>query len=400
MGDTVALPVRAGIDADRIRSRFPTLNQGLPVRLDAWSHQPVLDRAIEAGAAGWDLGRDRAAPAARDGLADLLGVPRTHRLVLTRGGAEAVRLLARAWALPRLRGGDQVLLTEGESHASLLAWQDVAARSSAELRFLPFRARGRVDPDDLAGALTPRTRLVGLCHSNPVLGTLLPVAELAEVAHARGVPVAVDGTAAAASLPVDLALLGCDFYFFDGAPLGAPPGTGALVARGDRVAEMDPSALPGNAEVVDLRWARFTPVGQGLDAAAPSAPLALGLAEAASFRARLGPYVVRRHATALMRRMLAGLSRVPGLRVFGPGSAEERGASVAFAPVEGPAERLANDLARRGIAVSAGHHDTMPVHRRLEVPSTCLAWVGPWTRASEVDALVAALSELAVPAQA
>lgn len=392
----VSLPLRGGVDARRVRGCHPALGGGLPVRLDGWVNPPVLGRALDAAASGWDAPVEGAPAVAAERLAALLGAPCTHRVVPVRGVAEAVRVVARAWAGPRLRAGDEVLLTESASHATLVAFQQVARATGASLRFLPFRGRGRVTPEDVDDAITSRTRLLCLTHCSPVLGTLLPVAELAESARVRQVPVLVDGSAAAAALPVDLALLDCDFYAVDGPPLGAPPGTGALVLHRERLHQVDPGELPGGAEVVDLRWSRAAPSASGVDALAPAGPLCLALAAAADFRTRLGPFAVRRHASGLTRRLLGGLSRLRELRVFGPGAVEERGASVAFAPFDRPPRELARQLARLGIAVSCGHHESMPLHRRLELEETCLAWVGPYTLPDEVDALVEGLSRILV----
>lgn len=334
---------------------------------------------------------------ARESVRAFLGAASPAEIVFTRGTTDSINLVAQGWATPRLRPGDEILLTELEHHANLLPWQRVAQKTGAVLRFLPVDARGELPPDTLAAwdsLLGPRTRLVAFSHVSNALGTLLPAADLARAARARGIAVLIDAAQSAGHLPLDVRALGCDFLAFSAHKALGPTGLGVLYGRSERLEELEPVTLGGGiVREVSLTSATFSELPHRLEPGTQPVAEACGLQAALAYLQRLDPASALAHARALTARALEQLSAIPGLQLYGPPRPADLGSAISF-NLEGiHPHDLAAFLDSRGIAVRAGTHCAQPLMHRLSVPGTVRASFHLYTLPSEVDVLAQALSD-------
>ena len=310
--------------------------------------------------------------AARHEVAAFLGVA-SAEIVFTSGTTEAVNLVAEGL---RLAPGDEVILTRAEHHSNLLPW-----RRRATTRVLELGSDGAPRFEGLDELFTPSTRLVAVHHASNVLGTIAPLAAIAAQAHARGVPLFVDGAQGAGHLALDLRALDCDFYAFSGHKLGGPSGIGALYARGDWLERLEPQRWGGGMVArVGEHGCELRDGPQRFEAGTPNVEGALGLAAALAFLQRVGMARVEAHGRELARALLAECARLPGVRLLGPADAERRIPLVSLAlPGTGlDAETLARTLSDScGVLVSAGRHCAHPLHDACGAEATlrASAWV-------------------------
>ena len=330
--------------------------------------------------------------AARRRVARFLGAPDPKCVVFTRGTTEGLNLVAHAWAEPRLRPGDEIAVSESEHHSNLVPWQLVAARTGARLVRLPVLDDGRLDLDAVDAALGARTRVVAVGHVSNALGTVHPVAELAERAHAVGAVLVVDGAQAAPHLALDVGALGCDFYAFSGHKMYAPMGIGALYGRPQLLADMAPWQGGGEMiKAVRFESSDYADPPARFEAGTPNAAGAVGLAAAMDYLDGLGRAAVEAHERALHARLVQTLGAIPGVRLVG--TAPGRIAVQSFV-VEGAAPHEVAMLAdQHGVALRSGHHCTQPLMQRLGLPGTLRASLGLYTTDDDLDALGAALAE-------
>lgn len=339
--------------------------------------------------------------AARQTVARFLGAPSASEIVFTRGTTEALNLLAHALGPLRIGPGDEVLITGLEHHANLVPWQLLCERRGAQLRVLPIDTTGRLEIEKLDELLTVRTRIVAVAHASNALGTILPVAELAAAAHARGALVVVDGAQAVPHLPVDVRALGCDFYCFSGHKLYGPTGIGALWGRAELLAELPPwQAGGGMVEEVTHERTRFAAPPHRFEAGTPPIAEAIGLGAAIDYVRSLGWDTIAAHEEALVRHAFDALGGVAGLTLHGPPASEPRVPVFAFSlrsPTSGRRihpHDVATLLDGEGFALRAGHHCAQPVHTRLGLVATVRASLGVYNTAAELRALAAALERV------
>lgn len=330
--------------------------------------------------------------AAREKVARFIGARRPEEVVFTSGTTEAINLVAYAWGLAHLRPGDEVLLTEMEHHSNIVPWQRVAERTGARVRWVPVRDDGHLDLDALDRLLSERTRLVAVTHASNVLGTLNPIPEIARRARAAGALVLVDGAQSVPHLPVDVQQLGADFLAFSGHKMCGPTGIGALWGRYELLAELPP--FQGGGEMI----ARVTKEGSTyrepplrFEAGTPKIAGAIALGVACGYLQRLDMAAVRRHERELTAYALERLREVPGLTVYGPASADERGGVVAFTLPDVHPHDLASLVDAEGVAIRAGHHCCQPLHDRLGVVATARASFYVYNAEEDVEALVRAV---------
>ncbi|MGH7506099.1 MAG: cysteine desulfurase [Longimicrobiales bacterium] len=398
-------------DIDVLRKEFPLLSQesaGRPLAyLDsaATSQKPlaVLD-AVDAfyrednanvHRGLYDLAR-RATEryeSARTRIARFLNAPDPSEIVWVRGTTEAVNLVASSWGGEHLGEGDEILLTMLEHHSNLVPWQLIAKRTGARIRFIDIDDSGRLRLDELGGALSERTRIVALGHISNALGTVNPVAEICERAHATGAVVLVDGAQGAPHLPVDVQALGCDFYTISGHKMCGPMGIGALWARRELLEAMPP--YQGGGEMIDyvgLEHATWADVPHKFEAGTPNVAGAAGLAAACDFLADIGADALLGHEAELVRYGLDRLGQVDGLRLFGPADAADRIAVFSFVLDRIHPHDVATILDAEGVAVRAGHHCCQPLMRRLDVPATTRASCWVYNTPDDLDRLADALA--------
>ncbi len=331
---------------------------------------------------------------ARGKVARFIGATSPRELVFTRNATEAVNLVARAWGDANLRPGDRILLTLMEHHSNIVPWQMLAARVGASLDYLSLDGEGRLALEELDTKLTERTRLVAVAHQSNVLGTINPVAYLAERVHAVDAKLLVDGAQSVPHMPVNVQELGCDFLVFSGHKMCGPTGIGGLWARREILEAMPPFLGGGSMiKVVELDHSTYADVPARFEAGTPAIAEAIALGEAVDFLNRVGMASIRRHEVELLGYALERLAEVTGLTLYGPHTTEQRGAVFSFTLEGVHPHDVAAVLDSEGVAVRAGHHCTQPLHRLLDVPATTRASLYIYNTAEEIDRLVASLEK-------
>ena len=332
---------------------------------------------------------------ARAKVAAFIGAP-PEELIFTRGTTEAINLVAYSYGDAYVRPGDEILVTEMEHHSNLVPWQLLAQRRGARLRFVRVRPEdGTLDLDSLDRCLTERTRVVAVTHQSNVVGTINPVRDIAERAHAVGAVVLVDGAQSVPHMPVRVQDLGCDFLAFSGHKMCGPTGIGALWGRRELLEAMPPFHGGGEMiERVELEKSTYKDPPHRFEAGTPNIADAIALGVAVDYLQAVGMEAVRAHEKALVRYALAQLAEVKGLRLYGPRDPELRGGAVAFSLEGVHPHDVAQVLDGEGVCVRAGHHCAQPLHRALGVAATARASVYLYNTPEDIDALVRGLERV------
>ena len=398
------------LDVEAVRRDFPILQQTLPngrplAYLDsgASAQKPrvVIDKLADCyeryyanvhRGIHW-LGDQTTTEleAAREKVRQFIGAATVEEVIFTGGTTASINTVAFGWGRKFLKPGDEVLLNEMEHHANLVPWQEAAKATGATLRFIPLTADGRLDLARLDEVLTDRTRLVAVTGMSNVLGTINPIAELAERAHAKGALILVDGAQSVPHGATNVRVPQIDFLAFSGHKLFGPSGVGVLYGRLALLEAMDPFLCGGNMirEVgrESSTWA--DPPSKFEAGTLPIGP-AIGLGAAIDYVTGLGWDAIQSHEHRLTEVAYAKLGEVPGLKILGPG-VEHRGSILSFSLQGLHPHDLAELLNDRGVAVRAGHHCTMPLHELLGLPATTRASFAFYNTEAEIDALVEAL---------
>jgi len=401
----------SGFDVEAVRREFPALDQrvhGRPlVYLDSAATSQKPRAVIEAVARyyrednanvhrGVHALAERATAqleSARAAVQRFVNAARPEEIVFVRGTTEAVNLVAQSFGRARVQAGDEIVVTAMEHHSNLVPWQQLCRERNASLRVLDVDDRGELRLDALDRLLGPRTRLFALAHVSNLLGTVNPVARLTELAHARGVPVLVDGAQAAPHLSIDVQELGCDFYAFSGHKAYGPMGAGVLWARAALLEEMPPWQSGGEMVLtVSLEGATWQKPPYKFEAGTPDVGAAVGLAAALRFLSMLDRAALRAHEEALLGYGISLLREVPGLRLLG--EPRERIGVLSFT-LEGVHPHDAGTLLdQEGVAVRTGHMCAQPLLRRMGAPSALRASLAAYSRREDLDALAAGLRKV------
>ncbi len=332
--------------------------------------------------------------AARTSVGRFIGAPDPGReVVFTKNATEALNLVAHTWGRTHLGQGDVVVLTEMEHHANIVPWHMLAAEVGIVLRWIPIDDTGRLVLDDL-DAILDGAKLLGLTCMSNVLGTLNPVADLAEAAHREGAVVLADACQSVPHLPTDVTELGVDFLAFSAHKMLGPTGIGVLWGREELLAEMPPF-LGGGEMILDVRKDGFTPndIPWRFEAGTPPITEAIGLGAAVDYLEAVGMDAVRAHEIALTAYALEALDARfgDGIRIFGPAEPEARGGVLSFALGDVHPHDISQILDEYGVCVRAGHHCAKPLMRRLGVNATARASFALYNDEHDVDTLVVAL---------
>jgi cysteine desulfurase/selenocysteine lyase len=341
--------------------------------------------------------------AARVAVARFIGAPSARSVIFTKNATEGINLVAHSFGRRRLGPGDAILLTEMEHHANLVPWLMLAEDLGVELRYLPVTDDGHLDLSDLDRRLDG-VRLVGVTAASNVLGTINPVRQIADAAHAVGAVVLVDGAQSVPHMPTRVEELGCDFLVFSGHKMCGPTGIGVLWGR-EELLESMPAFLGGGEMILDVRLDGWLPNGLPLKFEAGTPPIAeaVGLGAAVAFLDELGMDAVREHEMTLTSYALSTLGERLGddLHVFGPAEPADRGGVMSFTYNGIHPHDISQVLDQSGVCVRAGHHCAKPLMRRLGVGATARASFYVYNDEADVDrlgdALVAA-SDLFAPA--
>ncbi|HET6604982.1 MAG TPA: cysteine desulfurase [Xanthomonadaceae bacterium] len=329
---------------------------------------------------------------ARKKLAAFVGVPR-QELVFTSGTTQAINTVAYSYALPRLRPGDAIVVTQMEHHANIVPWQLVCERTGAQLRVAPITGSGELILERLYALLTPEVKLLALMHVSNVLGTVNPVRQICREAKRRGIPVLVDGSQAVPHMPVEIPRLGCDFYALTGHKMFGPTGTGALWARAMHLESMPPFFGGGEMiEQVRFDGTVFAKPPHKFEAGTPNIAGFIGLAAAIDYLQGVGMDRIAAYEAGLRDYAAQALAAVPGIRLFG--TAEGKAPVFSFLIEGAHAHDLATLLDLEGIAVRSGHHCAHPLMQFYGVAATCRASLAFYNTREDVDALVAAIGRV------
>jgi cysteine desulfurase / selenocysteine lyase len=400
-----------GLDVERIRRAFPILRQrvrGTPlVYLDnaATTQKPqaVINALVrfysESNAnvhRGVHLLSERATASfegARRTVQRFLGAADPREIVFVRGATEGINLVARTWGRAHLAPGDEVLVSTLEHHSNIVPWQMVCEETGAVLRVIPVNDQGGLLMDEFDALLGDRTRLVSIVHVSNALGTINPVREIVRRAHARCVPVLVDGAQAVSHLPVNVQELDCDFYVFSGHKVFGPTGIGVLYGK-SRLLEAMPPYQGGGDMISSVTFERtdYNRVPYRFEAGTPDIAGAIGLATALDYVSSVGLDRISAHERDLLAYATKRLSSVPGVRMVG--TAPEKAAIVSFVMDGIHPHDIGTIVDRDGVAIRTGHHCCQPLMHRLGVEGTARASFACYNTFAEIDALVTALDRV------
>ncbi len=324
-------------------------------------------------------------------IARFLGAPDEDEIVLTSGTTEGINLVAYGWAMPHMQPGDEIVLSVMEHHANIVPWHFLRERQGVVLKWVDVDSTGYLDPQAVIDAIGPRTKLVAVTHLSNVLGTVVDVKAICEGAHAKGVPVLVDGSQAAVHMPVDVAEIGCDFYAITGHKLYGPSGSGAIYIRQERMAEMRPFMGGGDMiREVHKDSVIWNDPPMKFEAGTPGIVQTIGLGVALDYMMGLGMENIARHERELRDYARDRLDGLNWLQV--QGTTADKAAIFSFT-LEGAAHAhdISTILDKKGVAVRAGQHCTGPLMDHLGLSATCRASFGLYNTVEEVDVLIDAL---------
>jgi cysteine desulfurase/selenocysteine lyase len=408
----------ASFDVERVRADFPTLARRIHDRplvyLDsaasALTPQPVIDRIsrfytdeysnIHRGAHLLSAEATTAYEAARERVASFIGAGSAKEIVFTRGCTEAINLVASCLgeldpAEGGVGAGDEVLLTELEHHSNILPWQRLCEQRGATLKVAPIDDDGQLDLEAFSALLSPKTKLVAVSHVSNVLGTILPVAKICELAHQVGARVLCDGAQGVVHMSVDVQTLGCDFYTFSGHKLYGPTGVGVLWGKQEQLDRL-PTYQVGGGTIDEVGFDRSTYLGSPLrfEAGTPHIAGGLGLAAAIDYLSAFDMEQVAAHEQRLFVAATEALEAIPQVRILGRGAAGTQASVRSFVLEEVHPADAGAILDRQGIAVRIGHHCAQPLMKRFGVPATTRASFGIYNNQADVEALAAGVRKV------
>ena len=403
--------IASAFDVRKVRQDFPILNQkihGKPlVYLDnaATTQKPqaVIDAMVRSYAEdnanihrGVHLLSERATRAYEDArvkVQTFLNAPDPREIIFVRGTTEAINLVAQTFGRANIGKGDEVLVTEMEHHSNIVPWQLICEEKGAQLKVIPITDEGELRMDLLDTLLTDRTRLVAVVHVSNSLGTINPIATIVEKAHARGIPVLVDGAQAVAHMPVDVQALGCDFYAMSGHKLFGPTGIGVLWGRLPLLEKMPPYQGGGDMiSAVSFTKTTYNVVPNKFEAGTPNIAGSVGLGAAIDYLKGIDIAAMQAYEDELLTYGTEALSAVPGIRLIG--TASKKASILSFVMEDVHPHDIGTILDQQGVAIRTGHHCTQPLMERLCVPATARASLALYNTKEEIDALVGALARV------
>jgi cysteine desulfurase/selenocysteine lyase len=327
---------------------------------------------------------------ARERVRRFINAASPREIIFVRGTTEGINLVAQAYARPRLRPGDEILITALEHHANIVPWQMVCEQTGCTLKVAPINRRGEVEAEEFLRLLSPRTRVAAFAHVSNALGTVLPVKRFIDAAHAAGAVVLVDGAQAVPHSRVDVRSLGADFYVFSGHKLYGPTGIGVLYGREELLATMPPWQGGGDMILtVSFEKTTYNELPYKFEAGTPNISGAVGLAAAMDYVESLGIDSIAAHERHLLQLATTDLGRLPYIELIG--TAAHKASVLSFTMKGVHPHDLGTILDAEGVAVRTGHHCAMPVMTFFGLPSTARASFGCYNTETDVARLVAAL---------
>lgn len=331
--------------------------------------------------------------ATRKEFAQFISAEKESEVVFVKGVTEAINLIAYGFSQSILKEGDEILISEMEHHANIVPWQIACEQTGAVLKVIPVLDDGSFDISAFEALLSEKTKLLSIVHISNALGTINPIKSMIDKAHALGVPVLVDGAQSAPHMKVDVKDLDCDFYVFSGHKLFAPTGVGVLYGKEKWLEQLPPYQSGGDMiEKVDFGGTTFKGLPGKFEAGTPNIAGVIGLSEAIQYLQKLDREGAMAHEDALLIQATEGLAQIDGLRLIG--TAKEKASIVSFVFDDIHAHDVGTFLDAGGIAIRTGHHCTMPLLKRFNVPATARASFAFYNNANDVDCLVESLKKM------
>lgn len=397
-------------DIEKIRADFPILHQqinGQPlVYLDnaASTQKPLqvieaVDHYYKTDNANVHRGVHRlsqratdAFEASRSTVRDYLNASSDREIIFVRGATEAINLVAQSFVRPQIVAGDEILISHLEHHANIVPWQMLCEQTGAQLKVIPMTDTGELDLSQLDTLLNSRTKLLAIGHVSNALGTINPVKLMTEKAHAKGIPVLIDGAQAVPHLQVDVQALECDFYVFSGHKLFAPTGIGVLYGRQQLLEAMPPYQGGGDMILsVSFSGTIYNELPYKFEAGTPHIAGAIGLAAAIDYIQQFGMEVLAAHEHQLLDLATAKLQAMDGVRIIG--TAKQKASVLSFMIDGVHPHDVGTIFDQQGVAIRTGHHCAQPVMEYFDIPATARASFAFYNTEQEVDALVAAIKK-------
>lgn len=408
---TLHKPAPGAFDVERVRCNFPILAR--PVRgkqlvyLDSAATTQKPRQVVESMARFFDQENanvhrgvhflsERATAAyegSRERVRRFLNAKQASEIIFVRGTTEAINLVAFTFGKQRVGPGDEVLITAMEHHSNIVPWQMLCQEKGARLVVAPIDDRGELLVDELEKLIGPRTKLLALTHVSNALGTVNPVKRVVELAHARGVPVLVDGAQGAPHVAADVQDLGCDFYAFSGHKIYGPTGIGVLYGKAEHLQAMPPWQGGGDMILsVSFENTVYNDIPYKFEAGTPNMAGAVGLGAALDWFEALPRAAAWQHEDEVLAYGAEHLRRIPGLRIVG--EATHKTAVLSFVMEDVHPHDIGTVLDREGVAIRTGHHCAQPLMKRFGVAATARASLGIYNTKAEIDALVAGLEKV------
>jgi cysteine desulfurase/selenocysteine lyase len=329
---------------------------------------------------------------ARERLAQFINAPETESVIFTRGATEAINLVAYSWARTNLKKGDEILLTWMEHHSNTVPWYQVCEHTGAVVKRIELNPDGTLHLDNLDALITGRTKLVAITQQSNVLGTINPIRQIADAAHKKGVLILVDAAQSVPHMAVDVQALDADFFAFSGHKMCGPTASGVLYGKRALLEAMPP--FMGGGEMIKEVWfdhAVYNDLPYKFEAGTPNIAESIGLGVAADYLSHIGLDKIRQHEKEITRYALDRLKDFPEVVVYGPTDVEKHGGLVSFTLGDVHPHDLSTFLDQEGVAIRAGHHCAMPLHKKLGLTATARASFYLYNTRDEVDVFVEAL---------
>ncbi len=395
----------SGFDVEKVRADFPVLQQlvnGNPlVYLDngATSQKPqaVIDEIVRyyttenanvhRGVHTLSQNATEDYENARAKLRGLLNAADDHEIIYTSGTTQSINIVAQSYGRQNIGEGDEIIVSNMEHHSNIVPWQMLCEEKGAVLRVVPIDDAGELLIDEYERMLSPRTKLVSITHVSNALGTILPVEQIIELAHAKGVPVLLDGAQAVPHMAVDVRKLDCDFYVFSGHKLFGPTGTGVLYGKAELLDAMPP--VQGGGEMiksVTFEKTIYNDLPYKFEAGTPNIAGAVGLGAAVDYVQSVGYETFAAHEDELLEYGTKALESIGGLRIIG--TSPRKAGILSFVIENIHPHDIGTILDAEGIAVRTGHHCAQPVMQRFQIPATARASLAMYNTKEDIDALV------------
>ncbi len=398
----------SAFDVERIRADFPILKlkvDGKPlIYLDSAASgqmpQSVIDRLVryqttqhanihravhylsEIATAEFE--------GARRKLQHFINAREDREVIFTSGTTDAINLVMHGYGRKFIGAGDEIILTTLEHHSNIVPWQMLAEEKGAKIRVVPINDAGELLLDEYEQLFNEHTRFVGVMHVSNALGSINPIKQMIAFAHARGVPVLIDGAQAVPHMKIDVQDLDCDFYAFSGHKMCGPTGIGILYGKADLLEQMQPFKGGGDMILsVTFEKTIYNTIPQKFEAGTPPIVAAIGFGAAVDYLSEIGMEAIATHELALLNYATEQICRIPGVRIIGTASLKT--AVLSFVVDGVHPHDIGTLLNQEGIAVRTGHHCAQPVMQYLKIPATSRASFAFYNNMAEVDTLVAGI---------